>query len=253
VNRSNLILPTLDKIFRKRYYVIVPLLLISAIGWTFLRPRSVEPFPPQGDIFENSAGVVDLGSKPELCDPLSQPGGYMLISGTLQLDEVGTSRGFLQTDNGETGIFFDFDGSAQVGIALRDGTTARIQNFQPTTIGKLDFVIFIKSDGKMLYYENGMKTERELSPISPTCNAVRVGMGNESANFGGVISATFRSGTDLSDAEKLVAKYGKQFNTNSVFLYNWSKIALFVAVLMIVFGNPFKPQKQDEESQTELV
>ena len=24
-------------------------------------------------------------------------------------------------------------------------------------------------------------------------------------------------------------------------------------VLMIVFGNPFKPQKQDEESQTELV
>jgi hypothetical protein len=78
-------------------------------------------------------------------------------------------------------------------------------------------------------------------------------MGNESANFGGVISATFRSGTDLSDAEKLVAKYGKQFNTNSVFLYDWSKIALFVAVLMIVFGNPFKPQKQDEDSQVELV
>ena len=253
MNRFNLILPTLDKIFRKRYYVIVPLLLISAIGWTFLRPRPLEQFPPQGDIIENSAGVADLGSKPELCDPLSQPGGYILISGTLQLDEVGNSQGFLQTDNAETGIYFDLDGSARVGIALKDGTTAQIQNFQPTKTGTLDFVIFLKSDGKLLYYENGMKTERELSPISPTCNAVRVGTGNESADFGGVISATFRSGTDLSDAEKLVAKYGKQFNRNSVFLYNWSKIALFVGVLMIVFGNPFKPQKQDEESQTELV
>ena len=252
MNRFNLILPTLDKIFRKRYYVIVPLLLVSAIGWTFLRPKSAEPFPPQGDIITNSAGVADLGSKPELCDPLSQPGGYILISGTLQLDEVGNSQGFLQTDNEEIGISFDLDGSARVGIALKDGTTAQIQNFQPTKIGTLDFVIFLKSDGKLLYYENGMKTERKLSPISPTCNAVRVGMGNE-ADFGGVISASFRSGTDLSDAEKLVAKYGKQFNTNSVFLYNWSKFALFAGVLMIVFGNPFKPQKQDEESQTELV
>jgi hypothetical protein len=252
VIRFKFILPMLDKIFRKRYYVIVPLLLISAIGWTFLRPKPAEQFPPQGEIIANSSGVADLGSKPELCDPLGQPGGYVLISGSLQLDIVGMAQGFLQTDEGETGIFFDFDASARVGIALKDGTTAQIQNFQPTKIGKLDFVIFIKSDGKVLYYENGMKTERELSPISPTCNAVRVGMGNESADFGGMISASFSSGTDLAVAEKLVTTYGDQFN-ESIFLYYWSKIALFVAVLMIVFGNPFKPQKQDEDSQDELV
>ena len=253
MNRFKLILPTLDKIFRKRYYVIVPLLLISAIGWTFLRPKTAEQFPPQGDIIENSAGVADLGSKPELCGPLSQPGGYVLISGTLQLDEVDSAQGFLQTDNAETGIFFDLDGSARVGIALKDTKTERIQNFRPTKTGKLNFVIFIQSDGKVIYYENGMKTERELLPISPTCNAVRVGMGNESVDFGGMISASFSSGTDLADVEKLVSTYGKQFNRNSVFLYNWSKIALFVGVLMVVFGNPFKPQKQDEDSQDELV
>jgi hypothetical protein len=253
VNRANLILPILDRIFRKRYYVIVPLLLVSAIGWTFLRPKSAEQFPPQGNIIANSTGVADLGSMPELCAPLSQPDGYILISGTLQLDEVGNEQGFLQTDNEEIGISFDLDVSARVGIALKDGTTAQIQNYQPTKTGKLDFVIFLKSDGKLLYYESGMKSEFELSPISPTCNAVRVGMGNESADFDGVISATFRSGTDLVDAEKLVSKYEKQFNDTPGFLYYWSKNALFVGFLMIFFGNPFKPQKQDEESQIELV
>jgi hypothetical protein len=77
-------------------------------------------------------------------------------------------------------------------------------------------------------------------------------MGNEQESFSGSITTEVSAGTDFSSANSLINEYTKWWNLRNT-LNQLGRPVIFVAGLLIVFGNPFKPQKQDEDSQVELV
>ena len=233
-----------DKILRKRFFVIIPLAIFALIGWQFVRPKSVEPIGNHGAQYDNSLGVVEIGSQAELCGALKLPRGFLLVSGVIEdLPESG-SFGFLQTDEAEKGLFLDFDQVQRIGIPIADGTTTYTfidQRLKPLSRkDRVAFVILLSSDGKLKYHEDSYFVQVQLSNPVPDCANVRIGMGNESAPFPGKIAVSISSGTDLEVAERLVELYKSQFHSTSRQVYNLSKNGLIVALILLFIGNPFK-------------
>jgi hypothetical protein len=242
-----------DKVLRKRFYVIIPLAVFALIGWQFVRPKSIEPIGNHGAKFDNTAGVYDAGARPEWCEALQKPTGYLLLSGIIDLPTRADSHGFLQTDEEEFGVFFDFDGGARIGIASKDGLTTRIQSGNQPQIGEMHFVVLIRGKGNITYIENNARIEAAASAINPTCNSVQIGRGNESAPFTGQINVSISSGMDIEIAESLVDVYDSQFHSTSVQIYNLSKNALIVALILLIIGNPFKKRESKKPATDESV
>jgi hypothetical protein len=242
-----------DKVLRKRFFVIIPLAVFALIGWQFVRPKSIEPIGNHGAKFDNTAGVYDAGTRPEWCEALQKPNGYLLLSGVIDLPTIDDSHGFLQTDEEELGVFLDFDSGARVGIASKDGLTTRIQSGNQPQIGEMHFVVLIRGNGDITYIEDNARIEVAASAINPTCNSVQIGMGNESAPFTGEITVSISSGTDFEVAESLVDVYDSQFHSASVQIYNLSKNALIVALILLIIGNPFKKRESKKPATDELV
>jgi hypothetical protein len=242
-----------DKVLRKRFFVIIPLAVFALIGWQFVRPKSIEAIGNHGAKFDNTAGVYDAGTRPEWCEALQKPNGYLLLSGVIDLPTIDDSHGFLQTDEEELGVFLDFDSGARVGIASKDGLTTRIQSGNQPQIGEMHFVVLIRGNGDITYIEDNARIEVAASAINPTCNSVQIGMGNESAPFTGEITVSISSGTDFEVAESLVDVYDSQFHSASVQIYNLSKNALIVALILLIIGNPFKKRESKKPATGELV
>jgi len=242
-----------NEIFRKRYFVIIPLLILFLAGWTFNRTTQNSVFPSHGEVFENSRGIINVGSRKDLCDQLLKPNGYLLLNGSLTLTEVGNAQGFWQTDDIESGIFFELDNTLiRIGVALADGTTSRSALIGDAYAGQYDYVVLLQGNGKLDLLINQTKSVFQLGKIDPTCNNLRIGMGNEQETFSGSITTEVSAGADSSTAIAFINTYTKWWNIQNK-LNQLGRPVIFVAGLLIVFGNPFKPQKQDEESQTELV
>jgi hypothetical protein len=235
-----------DKVLRKRFFVIIPLAVFALFGWQFFRLNAIKPMDNHGAQFDNSLGVVDIGSQAELCAALKSPRGFLLISGVIEDLPDSGSFGFLQTDEAEKGLFLDFDQAQRVGIPLADGTTSYTyidQSPDPSSRkDRIVFVILLSSDGTLKYYEDSHFVQVKLSEPVPDCANVRFGMGNESAPFPGNITVSISSGTDLEVAESLIDIYKSHLGTTAVMikLYDVSNIALFVALFLLIFGNPFR-------------
>jgi hypothetical protein len=82
---------------------------------------------------------------------------------------------------------------------------------------------------------------------------VRIGIGNESAPFTGGINVSISSGTDIKIAESLVDVYDSQFHSASVQIYNLSKNAFIVALILLIIGNPFKKRESKKPATDESV
>jgi len=243
----------LNKIFRRRFFVIIPLLIFFSASWTFNQIAGNLSFPSHGELFENSKGIVNVGSRQDLCDQLFKPHGYILFTGSLTLTEVDNLQGFWQTDEIESGVFFELDGTAiRIGIALADGTTSLSPLILDTYARQYDYVMLLQGNGELTFLINHTLSVLQLGKISPTCDNIRIGMGNEQETFSGSITMEVSAGADSSTAIALVKTYTKWWNIQNR-LNQFGRPVIFVSGLLIVFGNPFKPQKQDKESQSELV
>ena len=76
-------------------------------------------------------------------------------------------------------------------------------------------------------------------------------MGNENSTSGTIMTEV-SAGSDSKSAIFSIDKYSSHLSSQDTFK-NATRLCLVLAVILILVGNPFKPQKQDEESQTELV
>jgi hypothetical protein len=235
-----------DKVLRKRFFVIIPLAVFAFFGWQFFRLIAIEPMDNHGAQFDNSLGVADIGAQGELCAALKSPRGFLLISGVIEDLPDSGSFGFLQTDEAEKGLFLDFDQVQRVGIPLADGTTSFTYIDQSLDLSsrkdRIVFVILLSSDGTLKYFEDSQFVQVKLSEPVPNCANVQFGMGNESAPFPGKIAVSISSGTDLKVAESLIGIYESHLGATAVMirLYNVSNFALIVALVLLIFGNPFK-------------
>jgi len=255
VTKSKTSREVFDKIFRKRYFAIIPILIIVVLAQlTHNEIKSTnDQFPKHGDTYENSGGIVNVGARNDICSNLAKQDGYLLITGSVVLDVVGNAQGFLQTDDEEFGLFFELDDRLlRTGIPLADGTTGRNGFDIYAMPGKINFVIMLKGNGDLTLIANRKSTMAHLPPMRLRCNNFRVGAGNEQETFTGRIDIQLSTGTNSSIPEELINQYSKSWNIDSFIVSNNSILA-FVAGLLIIFGNPFKTQKQEEESQTELV
>jgi hypothetical protein len=241
-----------DKVLRKRFFVIIPLAVFALFGWQFLRLNAIKPMDNHGAQYDNATGVVDLGAQPDLCGALKSPNGYFLISGLIEDLPASGSFGFLQTDEEEIGLFFDFDQLPRIGLVLANGSMSYTSidpgNKPIKREDRLAFIIFLSADGTLKYYENKNLAQVSLTDPSPKCESFQIGRGNESGPYPGRISVAISAGTDIAVAEDLLIQYESQFASSSVRLYNWSKTGLVIALVLLIVGNPFVMRKSKRAS-----
>lgn len=112
---------------------------------------NVQPimFPIHGDGFSKTKDIADVGSRPDLCKPLSTLNGYLFISGSIKLEDT-ANRAFLQTADAETGLFIEMSPTEynriRLGIHLKDGTTKRIKFKSQYRYTSFNYVILIAGD-----------------------------------------------------------------------------------------------------------
>ena len=81
------------------------LIVIGLFSWFRLPEPSVILYPSHGEAFTNDNGVVEVGPRSELCSALNEPSGYLLISGSIDLTNIGLDQGFFQTADEENGVY----------------------------------------------------------------------------------------------------------------------------------------------------
>jgi hypothetical protein len=234
------IVSRLDLIFRKRFFLIVPLALYSVIGFMLLRPKMDYVSQGSYESFNNSMGVVELGNRTDICDVLEKNDGYLLFSGSIKLPSLDRTYGFFQTDDEEDGIFFDFDRNFRVGAAQKNGETVRLESLGEVRLGLNQFIFFISNQAIKLIV-NGQLIESNNALIDPSCRVTRVGSGNESIPFEGDITFSISSSTDGATVDTLFSQYLQQLQPS--FSYLLSKVSFGLTLLLLVFGNPFKKRE----------
>jgi hypothetical protein len=246
------VLERFDRVMRWRFLVIVPLAFLYLFMWISVGSKPAAPLFNHGTQYDNATGVVDLGAQPDLCGALKSPNGYFLISGLIEDLPASGSFGFLQTDEKEIGLFFDFDQLPRIGLALANGSMSYTSidpgNKPIKREDRLAFIIFLSADGTLKYYENKNLAQVSLTDPSPKCESFQIGRGNESGPYPGRISVAISAGTDIAVAEDLLIQYESQFASSSVRLYNWSKTGLVIALVLLIVGNPFVMRKSKRAS-----
>jgi len=181
------------------YTLAIILIAYGLISWNRLPEPSLILFPSHGEVFENDKQIVNVGERPDLCDALNEPAGYLLISGSINLTKIGLDQGFFQTADEENGIYLDIDGGGQVrlGIHLQDGSTGQVFFRHKYRTGLFNYAILIGADGSIRIVGDQNDIQVQLKDIEPTCSNVRIGAGNETESLGAHVIANISAGDNL--------------------------------------------------------
>jgi hypothetical protein len=233
---------------RSKVWLAVSLLLVvtGLIMW-YTRPAFVRAeFPQHGDTFDSSGEPVDIGDRGDLCSSLQGEDGYLLISGNISLATTGVSQGFLQTSDGETGLFFEYDPGEdsllRFGFHQSDENVARVKYRNLRKSGAFNFSILVQSDGTLRMVGDGTDETSKVENLSIDCSNFRIAAANGSEGIEGTMSVSFSSGLDAQQAEELIDSYLSMYSKSlPSTLYKWP---LYAGVLLLVIGNPWAWRKK---------
>jgi hypothetical protein len=225
---------------RFRFVFASSCILLGLVFWQ-IRPEYVPAQLPQiGETVSVSGSTTDLGARDDLCSPLFQPDGYLLLTGTIDMLSRSFNEGFFQTANEENGIFFEFESPALVrlGVRLADGTTERVQFNSIRNANAFNFLILIQGSGRIRLVGEQTDETFEIGQIAISCNEWRIGSANESGDFDGEITMSIAAGSSVKDADETLDNYIKDFDSNlPSTTYKWP---LYIGLLLLALGNPFK-------------
>ena len=225
--------------FASVFYVLsIVLIVIGLFSWFRLPDPSVILFPSHGEAFSTNKGVVEVGPRPDLCNALNEPTGYLLISGSIDLTKIGLDQGFFQTADEENGIYLDIDGGGQVrlGIHLQDGSTGQVLFRHKYRTGLFNYAILIGADGSIRIVGDQNDIQVQLKDIEPTCSNVRIGAGNETEAVEAQVIANISSGSNFGMANGELDSYVSILKSNQ----NSStyKLPLYMGILILMFLRP---------------
>ena len=235
------ILPArLNKFTLVVYTLAITLIAYGLISWNRLPEPSPILFPSHGEVFENDKGVVNIGQRPDLCDALNEPAGYLLISGSIDLTKIGLDQGFLQTADEENGIYLDIESGGQVrlGVYLQDGTTSQVMFRHKYRTGLFNYAILIGADSSIRIVGDQNDILVQLSDIEPSCSNVRIGAGNETESVGAHVIADISAGDNLEVANAKLDSYVSLLtNSQNSSTYKWP---LYFGIILLLSTNTIR-------------
>jgi len=224
----------LSKITTVFYGLALTLIVTGLVSWFRLPEPSVILYPSHGEAFTNDSGVVEVGPRPDLCNALDEPTGYLLISGSIDLTKIGLNQGFFQTADEETGIYLDIDGGGQVrlGIHLQDGSTGQVLFRHKYRTGLFNYAILVGADGSIRIVGDQNDIQVQLKDIDPTCSNVRIGAGNETEAVEAQVIANISTGKNLEIVNTELDSYVSILvnNQNS----STYKLPLYTGILILM-------------------
>ena len=240
------ILDQLGKRHLVRVTVAAVLAVVGLLMWG--KVANVQPimFPAHGESFSNAEGIAEVGLRPDLCKPLSNPNGYLFISGSIKLEDI-ANQAFLQTADAETGLFFEMSpaeyNQIRLGINLKDDTTKRIKFKSQYRYTPFNYAILIAGNGSIRMVGDARDVRAEVGPVAISCDNLRIGMGNEQENFTGSVSANISAGTNIDEINQQLDDYLvlTERNVPST-LYQWP---LYSGILLLLFGIPFRKRSDN--------
>ena len=222
------------------YSLAIMLIVIGLFSWFRLPDPSVILFPSHGEAFSTNKGVVEVGPRPDLCNALNEPTGYLFISGSIDLTKIGLDQGFFQTADEENGIYLDIDGGGQVrlGIHLQDGSTGQVLFRHKYRTGLFNYAILIGADGSIRIVGDQNDIQVQLKDIEPTCSNVRIGAGNETEAVEAQVIANISSGSNFGMANAELDSYVSILvnNQNS----STYKLPLYAGILILMLLRPIR-------------
>ena len=222
------------------YSLAIVLIVIGLFSWFRLPDPSVILFPSHGEAFSTNKGVVEVGPRPDLCNALNEPTGYLFISGSIDLTKIGLDQGFFQTADEENGIYLDIDGGGQVrlGIHLQDGSTGQVLFRHKYRTGLFNYAILIGADGSIRIVGDQNDIQVQLKDIEPTCSNVRIGAGNETKAVEAQVIANISSGSNFGMANAELDSYVSILvnNQNS----STYKLPLYAGILILMLLRPIR-------------
>ena len=222
------------------YVLSIVLIAIGLFSWFRLPDPSVILFPSHGEAFSTNKGVVEVGPRPDLCNALNEPTGYLFISGSIDLTKIGLDQGFFQTADEENGIYLDIDGGGQVrlGIHLQDGSTGQVLFRHKYRTGLFNYAILIGADGSIRIVGDQNDIQVQLKDIEPTCSNVRIGAGNETEAVEAQVIANISSGSNFGMANAELDSYVSILvnNQNS----STYKLPLYAGILILMLLRPIR-------------
>ena len=233
---------------RNKIRLAVSLLLVvtGLIMW-YTRPAFVRvEFPQHGETFDSSGEPVNIGDRGDLCSSLQGEDGYLLISGNIFLATTGVSQGFLQTSDGETGLFFEYDPGEdsllRFGFHQSDENVARVKYRNLRKNGAFNFSILVRGDGAIQMVGDGTNETSKVENLSIDCSNFRIAAANGSEGIKGTMFVSISSGSDVQEAEDLIDEYVLLYKKSlPSTLYKWP---LYLGVLLLVIGNPWAWRKR---------
>ena len=233
---------------RNKIRLAVSLLLVvtGLIMW-YTRPAFVRvEFPQHGETFDSSGEPLNIGDRDDLCSSLKGVDGYLLISGNISLATTGITQGFIQTSDGETGLFFEYDPGEdsllRFGFHQSDENVARVKYRNLRKSGAFNFSILVRSDGTLRMVGDGIDETSKVENLSIDCSNFRIAAANGSEGIEGTMSVSFSSGLDAQQAEDLIDRYLSAYSKSlPSTLYKWP---LYAGVLLLVIGNPWAWRKK---------
>ena len=231
---------------RYRFTLSLLLILGGIVAWSIRPDYVMANFPSHGDSFIYQAEVIEIGGRDDICATLSQPDGYILLSGVIDIASLSGQQGFFQSADDEDGIFFEYDPGEnsliRLGVHLADGTTARVRFDSLRRIGEFGFVILIQNSGDIRMIGNGTDITTNAGSLAPQCSNWRIGSANGSVQFNGTITMSVSSGTGTSESNTLIDQYKRDYaDSLPSTMYKWP---LYSGILLIVIGNPWKWRKR---------
>ena len=222
------------------YSLAIMLIVIGLFSWFRLPDPSVILFPSHGEAFSTNKGVVEVGPRPDLCNALNEPTGYLFISGSIDLTKIGLDQGFFQTADEENGIYLDIDGGGQVrlGIHLQDGSTGQVLFRHKYRTGLFNYAILIGADSSIRIVGDQNDIQVQLSDIEPACLNVRIGAGNETEAVEAQVIANISTGKNLEIANTELDSYVSILvnNQNS----STYKLPLYAGILILMLLRPIR-------------
>ena len=233
--------------YDKYRFSIAIICILAGIVLFLLRPDFVVvQFPEHGVSNSLDTGVIGLGERLDLCAPLAERDGYVLISGVIQMDSLADPQGFFQSADNEDGYFLEYDPGenrlVRLGIRLADGTIARIKLVNLRNVGDFGFTLLLGGDGSVRVSTGGADETTLVGELAPSCTNWRIGSANGNPDFESGLALEISSGMNKQVADELLSKYVSLYSDSlPSTLYKWP---LYAGVLLLVIGNPWAWRKK---------
>jgi hypothetical protein len=227
-------------------------ILVGLSMWQIRADYVAVPTPDHGELHLAESVPLLLGNREDLCSKLSQDDGYILLSGSITLNSLGSSLGFFESAESENGLFFEYDpgeGSlVRLGVRLSDGSIARIRFTSLKQAGTFSYLILLTGRGDVLMRGDGVNESTTIGPISIVCDNWSVGSANGSGALDGSMSLAISTGLDPNSAKLMLDDYVSAYKSSLP--SETYKVPLYFGLFLLILGNPFKylPRKSNQST-----